>query len=776
MATKWKNFTRNSWVKAVSWLLILAMTAASAGMTVYAMYMTQQEATEQITPYSYSLSFPMPDVLTHETPTADYFALMLYEPLSELYSAEETGSTAESIQNNVKPADLLDALVSQYEESDDAAKWDADEMLVKYDDDTPTLDTETVNAVMTAFYRSDYNGYDDYAMTEPFENWLLHHPAAYEACRTTYVDKHLRNIADLKEEWQPYQSAFAYYTINEATGDVITSLPDGTTQEEAEAQLLSSAKYAVSLKTTNSRAEFHATDSDTEQALKAVSSPDYTLDGDRNGTAIGAITVSAYNQILASWSRVHEQMFRLFVVYAISAVVIALCLIVLCFGAGRKPDDSERYLIGFDHIWTEAQIVLGICACLAFAGVIAFFLNYFGDATVSLSVSLTCASVCAASAAFAAVCLTIFLSQVRRIKARQWLNGWIIWRLFRKFGIASVQWLYRQFHKSPLRRRFIILSIVIPLLCTVWIPVPFVIILLLIASIRLADSIETVTRGAHDIRTGKTDTNIAVPKSTPKELCALADDLNGISEGLHNAVDTAVKSERLKSELISNVSHDIKTPLTSIVTYVDLLKQCDIPDETAQEYLRVIDQKAQRLRTLTLDLFDASKATSGAMQVELAKTDLDALLRQALGERSEHIQRAGLDLRITSHPPVYVHADGRLLWRVLDNLISNCVRYAVPHSRVYVDIAQTDTMCVLTMKNISATELNISAEELMQRFTRGDRSRHTEGSGLGLSIAQSLTELMHGSCRVEIDGDLFKAIVEIPRWTQPETQETNQTT
>ena len=204
---------------------------------------------------------------------------------------------------------------------------------------------------------------------------------------------------------------------------------------------------------------------------------------------------------------------------------------------------------------------------------------------------------------------------------------------------------------------------------------------------RLADSIEAVNRGAHDIRAGKTDTQITVREHAPKELAALAADLNGISEGLQEAVDTAVKSERLKSELISNVSHDIKTPLTSIVTYVDLLKKCDIADETAQEYIRILEQKAQRLRTLTLDLFDASKATSGAMTVELAKTDLDALLRQALGERSEHIQRAGLDVRITSHPPVYVNADGRLLWRVLDNLISNCVRYAVPHSRVYADIA-----------------------------------------------------------------------------------------
>ena len=771
MATKWKNFTRSSWVKAVSWLLILAMTAVSAGMTVYAMYNIQQEDLSQVTPYGYS-SFPMGDVLTHETPTAEYLALQLYGPLSELYAAEESGSTAEGIQNNVKPADLLDALVSQYEDSEDAENSDLGGDAVSYDDNAPTLDAETVHAVMVAYYRSEY----DYFQTDSFENWLTHHPAAYEACRTDYVNKQLGSISDIQEKLQRYKTAFAYYTYNETTGDSITSLPEGTTLEAAESQLMNSAHYALSLKTTNRNATFSANDWDASQALASLSPSDYQLTSSRNGTAIGALTNNAYDQIVSSWGRVHGQIFSLALVYAVSAIVIVLCIFLLCFGAGRTPEDERCHLIGFDRIWTEVQIALGICACLAFFGVIAFFLNYFDDATVSLSLAWTCSVVCAASAAFAAVCLTIFLSQVRRIKVRQWLNGWILWRLLRKFGITSVQWLYRQFRKSPLRRRFILLSILVPLLCAAWIPVPVVIVLLLIASIRLADSIEAVTRGAHDIRTGKTDTKITVQKYTPKELCALAEDLNGISEGLQNAVDTAVKSERLKSELISNVSHDIKTPLTSIVTYVDLLKKCNISDETAQEYIRVIDQKAQRLRTLTLDLFDASKATSGAMQVELAKTDLDALLRQALGERSEHIQRAGLDIRITSHPPVFVCADGRLLWRVLDNLISNCVRYAVPHSRVYVDIAQADTMCVLTMKNISATELNISADELMQRFTRGDRSRHTEGSGLGLSIAQSLAELMHGTCRVEIDGDLFKAIVEIPRWTQPETQETKETT
>ena len=201
-------------------------------------------------------------------------------------------------------------------------------------------------------------------------------------------------------------------------------------------------------------------------------------------------------------------------------MVIALCLLVLCFGAGRRPDDDTCYLLGFDRIWTEVQIFFGICACIAFAGVISLFLNFFGDITVSLSFTAICTGVCAASVAFAAVCLVIFLSQVRRLKARQWLNGWIIWRLFRKFGIASLCWLNKQFRKSPLRRRFIILSILLPLLCAAWIPIPVVIIVLLIVSMRLADSIEAVNRGAHDIRAGKTDTQITVREHAPKELAA----------------------------------------------------------------------------------------------------------------------------------------------------------------------------------------------------------------------------------------------------------------
>ncbi len=770
MATKWKNFTRNSWVKAVCWLLIFVMTAVSAGLTVYAAENAQKNNLNELSSYStYSLS----DILTHEQPTAEYLAQQLYFPISNLYTVGENGTTEENIEKNVMPADLLGELTSEYYQSD---TWESDEPEQSYDASAPTLDAETVSAVMAALASDTSGEYSDISESA-FQAWLTHHPEVYASCRARYISAQLQSLTDTQKWLEGLKNSFDYYLTNTVTGDCFTSLPDGTTQESAESQLLHTTQYAMALKSTTTGAAFYSKHTDLTQELESLNASDYTLDSSRNGTAICAMTTDAYDNLCLSWSEIHRLLANLIIIYAISAVVIALCLLVLCFGAGRRPDDDTCYLLGFDRIWTEVQIFFGMCACIAFAGVISLFLNFFGDnITVSLSFTAICTGVCAASVAFAAVCLVIFLSQVRRLKARQWLNGWIIWRLFRKFGIASLCWLNKQFRKSPLRRRFIILSILLPLLCATWIPIPVVIVVLLIAGMRLADSIEAVNRGAHDIRAGKTDTQITVREHAPKELAALAADLNGISEGLQEAVDTAVKSERLKSELISNVSHDIKTPLTSIVTYVDLLKKCDIADETAQEYIRILEQKARRLRTLTLDLFDASKATSGAMTVELAKTDLDALLRQALGERSEHIQRAGLDVRITSHPPVYVNADGRLLWRVLDNLISNCVRYAVPHSRVYADIAQGASLCTLTIKNISATELNISADELMQRFTRGDRSRHTEGSGLGLSIAQSLAELMHGTCRVEIDGDLFKAIVEIPRWTQPETHETNQTT
>lgn len=248
----------------------------------------------------------------------------------------------------------------------------------------------------------------------------------------------------------------------------------------------------------------------------------------------------------------------------------------------------------------------------------------------------------------------------------------------------------------------------------------------------------------------------------------LAEGINNISAGLETALQEKVKSERLKADLITNVSHDIKTPLTSIINYVNLIKRENIRDEKIQGYLDVLDQKSQRLKTLTEDLVEASKASSGNLKLEINDIDLIELIYQTNGEFEEKFASRHLEL-ITTAPEetLLIEADGRRLWRVLENLYNNAFKYAMEHSRIYVDIQKVEgirteeypapDLVVFTIKNISANPLNIRGDELTERFVRGDVARTTEGSGLGLSIAKSLTELQKGKFDLYIDGDLFKA-------------------
>jgi signal transduction histidine kinase len=238
------------------------------------------------------------------------------------------------------------------------------------------------------------------------------------------------------------------------------------------------------------------------------------------------------------------------------------------------------------------------------------------------------------------------------------------------------------------------------------------------------------------------------------------ENLNSISQGMSKAVDERMKSERLKTELITNVSHDIKTPLTSIINYVDLIKKEDIENKTLQEYISVLDRQSARLKKLTEDLVEASKASTGNMDVNRVRTEIGILLTQTVGEYEEKLKENDLEL-ILKKPDdeIFIMADGRLLWRVFDNLMNNICKYAQPSTRTYINLDTDDRQAVITFRNISKYPLNISSDELLDRFIRGDSSRNTEGSGLGLSIAKSLTELQQGTLDLYVDGDLFKVVV-----------------
>lgn len=240
--------------------------------------------------------------------------------------------------------------------------------------------------------------------------------------------------------------------------------------------------------------------------------------------------------------------------------------------------------------------------------------------------------------------------------------------------------------------------------------------------------------------------------------------INNIGDGLSNAVDEKLKSERLKTELITNVSHDIKTPLTSIINYVDLLKKEQLSNETAIQYIEVLDSKSQRLKTLIEDLVEASKASSGAITLHMQKINLVELIKQTLGEFEDRLTQSKLEIDLADvEVPLYIYADGRSTFRILENILSNVNKYAMQGTRVYIDLEADEEQVSVSIKNISATRLNISADELMERFVRGDLSRNTEGTGLGLSISQSLASLQNGTFSIVLDGDLFKAIVTFPR-------------
>ena len=265
-------------------------------------------------------------------------------------------------------------------------------------------------------------------------------------------------------------------------------------------------------------------------------------------------------------------------------------------------------------------------------------------------------------------------------------------------------------------------------------------------------AIKNLSKGSYE---NKTDTSYLY-----FDFKETANDINNISIGLSNAVEDKMKSERFKTQLITNVSHDIKTPLTSIINYVDLIKKEPIENEKLKGYVDVLDRQSKRLKKLTEDLVEASKASSGSISVCLKPIDLNVLLIQVVGEYEDKIQKESLELIVSySQDPVMIMADGRYLWRILDNLMNNVIKYSQTHTRVYLSLKKIGARAIITLRNISKDKLNISSEELMERFVRGDSSRNTEGSGLGLSIAKSLTELQNGNMQLFVDGDLFKIML-----------------
>jgi signal transduction histidine kinase len=434
------------------------------------------------------------------------------------------------------------------------------------------------------------------------------------------------------------------------------------------------------------------------------------------------------------------------------SICILLCMVLFGFmvsAVGHKEGVEGIVLNAFDRIWLEPLV--------AFQFLLVFVLLFtLSDYSSSIGETVTtCAFMLISS-------LIVFFSIVRRAKAGMLFKTTFIYLIVRIIKAIA-------FHMPLMLRVIICLAgygILQLILLIMIVNGSFLASLFwLISNIGMvvlvclfAIQIDNIKKAAERMAAGQFG-HLIKRESVPF-FTGIADNLNSTGNAMSLSVERAMQSERMKTELIANVSHDIKTPLTSIISYVDLLKTTDIKDKKALEYIDILDKKSRRLGQLMTDLVEASKVTSGNISVNIEQINLGELLKQAGAEVEPRLENRGISLVCTlPEAPVWVYADGRHMWRVLDNLFSNAAKYALDGTRVYVDVSSVGSEVILSVKNISRDALNMPPDELMERFVRGDKSRYTEGSGLGLSIARNLMEMQHGTMNIFIDGDLFKVVL-----------------
>lgn len=455
------------------------------------------------------------------------------------------------------------------------------------------------------------------------------------------------------------------------------------------------------------------------------------------------------------------------------SVLWLIGMVWLTVTAGRRPEDEEIHLNGFDRWYTE--IAVGTVIGIWLAGTIISGTLIANSSLGYSHVVVTVIVICLICGTYTMAWFLIgYLSLVRRIKAGTLWKNSLIRKVLKWIGKCSGKLadFARAFSRNTAEKikvllvggAFLFLQFLI-IGCGFTGAGVFLIILLIVDAaavifiIRKADGLDLIMDGLKKISDGELQYKIKTDTLTGKQK-VMAEYINNIGGGLDAAVENSLKKERMQTELITNVSHDLKTPLTSIINYVDLMKRENPTDPKIQEYLRILDEKSQRLKVLTEDVVEASKASTGNIKLEMNDIDFVEMVQQVIGEFEEKFQEKNLTMMVhfTDEPSI-IYADGQRMWRVLENVFGNVVKYAMEGTRVYAEISNRNKKVTFSLKNISAQPLNISADELTERFIRGDVARNTEGSGLGLSIAKSLTELQGGEFKLYLDGDLFKVMI-----------------
>ena len=455
------------------------------------------------------------------------------------------------------------------------------------------------------------------------------------------------------------------------------------------------------------------------------------------------------------------------------SVLWLIGMVWLTVTAGRRPEDEEIHLNGFDRWYTE--IAAGTVIGIWLAGTIISGTLIANSSLGYSHVVVTVIVICLICGTYTMAWFLIgYLSLVRRIKAGTLWKNSLIRKVLKWIGKCSGKLadFARAFSRNTAEKikvllvggaflflQFLIIGCVFSGAGVFLLALMAVDVAVMIFAIRKADGLDLIMDGLKKISDGELQYKIKTDTLTGKQK-VMAEYINNIGSGLDAAVENSLKKERMQTELITNVSHDLKTPLTSIINYVDLMKRENPTDPKIQEYLRILDEKSQRLKVLTEDVVEASKASTGNIKLEMNDIDFVEMVQQVIGEFEEKFQEKNLTMMVhfTDEPSI-IYADGQRMWRVLENVFGNVVKYAMEGKRVYAEISNRNKKVTFSLKNISAQPLNISADELTERFIRGDVARNTEGSGLGLSIAKSLTELQGGEFKLYLDGDLFKVMI-----------------
>ena len=446
-----------------------------------------------------------------------------------------------------------------------------------------------------------------------------------------------------------------------------------------------------------------------------------------------------------------------------AVIIICILLVIANFSylissAGKVAGSDEIHLTSFDNLYTDINLALiaGIAAGCRMEFYNVLNIKFTSENLMRLAMLII-------TAAISALLLILVLSLARHIKKRTIIKHSVIYIILSK----SVETLINMAASGPLMYKTIGAAILVIIASVYAANKPLLIAGILFISTYIIYNKVThfhkIQEGLQVAKNGDYDYKIRLEGKG--EFRRLSEDINEITSGLKSAVESEVRSEKLKTELITNVSHDIKTPLTSIISYVDLLKREGLDSNNAPKYLDVLERKSNRLKNLTEDLFEAAKATSGSIEPKFERVHINSLIEQLLGELDEKIHESNLIFKVSAtNEKVYAMADGRLLSRVMENLLSNIFKYTLKGSRVYIEISEDENNVSISFKNISAGELNIPVNELMERFKRGDESRSSEGSGLGLAIAKSLMEVQKGLLELSIDGDLFKAEIRLSKF------------